>query len=398
MKHEVVRNVYWVGAIDWNIRNFHGHTYTTMRGTTYNAYLIVDDKVALVDTVGAGFTDELVSRIKEIIDPDKIDYLIANHGEPDHSGSIPDMMKLAPNATLVYSRKGADSIGKYYPNGWKTMTVKTGDTIKLGQKTLTFLEAPMLHWPDTMFTYIPEDALLLPNDAFGQHLASTERFADEVDQQVLWDEATAYFANILTPFSPLVVKKVAEVQKLNLKIDVIAPSHGLIWRKNPMQIVEQYVRWAQGAAEPRVVMAYETMWGATDRLAQGITEGLTSEGVSAKVFRVPDTDHTEIMKEILGAKGVLFGSSTHNQHMLLNIAKVLHDLKGLKFQNKIGAAFGVHGWAGGAVADIENVLKEAGIAVVQEGLASKWHLSEPEWQQAVEFGKAFAQKVKASGQ
>jgi flavorubredoxin len=247
-----------------------------------------------------------------------------------------------------------------------------------------------------MFTYIPENALLLPNDAFGQHFASSERFADEVDPHALWDEATTYFANILTPFSALIIKKVADVQKLNLKIDMIAPSHGLIWRKEPMQIVEQYVRWAKGEAETRAVISYETMWGATDKLAQGIAEGIAAEGMDVKVLRVPDVDHTEVVKEILGAKGVLFGSSTHNQHMLLNIAKLMHDLKGLKFLNKVGAAFGIQGWGGGAISDIEGALKEAGIQVVQEGLSTKWRVSDDEWLQAVEFGKEFARKVKAS--
>jgi anaerobic nitric oxide reductase flavorubredoxin len=396
MRHEIAKDVYWVGAIDWNVRHFHGHTYTTRLGTTYNAYLIVDDKIALVDTVEHSLSHELLTRIREIIDPARIDYVIANHGEPDHSGSIPNIMELAPNATLVYSRKGADSIGKYYPNHWKTQTVKTGDTIALGHNTLTFVEAPMLHWPDTMFTYIAEQALLLPNDAFGQHLASTERFADEYDQTVVWDQAAEYYANILTPFSPMVTRKIEELQKMNLKIDTIAPSHGLIWRNEPMKIVEQYVRWAKGEAEPRVVIAYETMWGATDKLAAAIADGVASEGMDARVFRVPDTDHTQVVKEILAAKGVLFGSSTHNQHMLLNIAKVLHDVKGLKFLKKVGAAFGVQGWAGGSVSDIEGVMKEAGIALVQPGLAAKWQLSDDEWQHAVEFGKTFAQNVKAN--
>ncbi len=396
MKHEIAKNVYWVGAIDWNVRHFHGHTYTTKLGTTYNAYLVVDDKIALIDTVDRGFGYELLTRIREIVDPSKIDYVIANHGEPDHSGAIPDVMEVAPNATLIYSRKGADSIGKYYPNHWQTQTVKTGDTLNLGHNTLSFVEAPMLHWPDTMFTYIPEQSLLLPNDAFGQHVATSERFADEIDQALLWDQAAEYYANILTPFSPVVVRKIEEVQKMGIKIDTIAPSHGVIWRKEPMKIVEQYMRWAKGEAEPRVVITYETMWGATDKLASAIVEGITSEGMDVRVFRVPDTDHTEIIKEILTAKGVLFGSSTHNQHMLLNIAKLMHDVKGLKFLKKVGAAFGVQGWAGGSVADIEGVMKEAGFAVTQPGLATKWQLSDEEWLQAVEFGKAFAQNVRAS--
>jgi len=397
MKHEIKKGVYWVGAVDWNLRHFHGYTYSTRRGTTYNAYLVVDDKIALVDTVEANFADDLIRHIKEVIDPGKIDYLIANHAEPDHSGGIPRILELAPNATLVYSRKGADSFGKYYPPHDKTTIVKTGDSVSLGHKTLQFIEAPMLHWPDSMFTYIPEDALLLPNDAFGQHLATSYRFADEAPEQLVWDEATAYYANILTPFGPLVIRKIEELQKLGLKIDTIAPSHGLIWRKDPLRIVQQYVSWARGDAGPKVIIAYETMWGATDRLAHAMADGIVSEGLEVKIFHVPETDHTDIISEILGAKGVIFGSSTHNQYMLPHIASLMHEVKGLKFPKKLGAAFGLKGWAGGAVPEIEKDLKEAGFEVAVEGLATlKWQLSDDEWSQGVDFGRAFAQKVKAA--
>jgi glyoxylase-like metal-dependent hydrolase (beta-lactamase superfamily II) len=223
MVTKVAENVYWAGAVDWEVRNFHGHTYHTHRGTTYNAYLIVDDKIALVDTVMPEFEDEMFRHIAEVVDPARIDYLIANHGELDHSGAIPAVLARAPQATLVHSKRGEDSFGKYFQDGWKRQIVGSGDTIQLGHKTLAFLEAPMLHWPDSMFTYIPEDRLLLPNDAFGQHLASAKRFADEVDQGVLWDEARKYFGNILVPFSKLILRKVEEVQQMGLEIDVIAP-------------------------------------------------------------------------------------------------------------------------------------------------------------------------------
>ncbi len=393
MTVQIASNVYWVGAVDWEVRHFHGHTYHTHRGTSYNAYLVLDDKIALVDTVMPGFEAEMFQRIAEIVDPARIDYLIANHAELDHSGAIPAVLARAPQATLVHSKRGEDSFGKYFPDGYRRQIVQSGDTLSLGHKTLAFLEAPMLHWPDSMFTYIPEDKLLLPNDAFGQHLASAHRFADEVDPAVLWDEARKYFGNILVPFSKLILKKVEEVQQMGLEIATIAPSHGLIWRQNPLQIVEQYVRWAGGQARPRVLVVYETMWGSTAAMAHAIADGLIEAGVEVQLYAVPQTDHTTVVGDLLEAKGVLVGSATHNRRPLLNIAAVMEDLIGLRPVNKIGAAFGSHGWGGGAVPLLERGLREAGIEVVQEGLALAWRPTPAEHAQAVKFGRAFGERV-----
>jgi anaerobic nitric oxide reductase flavorubredoxin len=393
MATKIAENVYWVGAVDWDVRHFHGHTYHTHRGTSYNAYLIVDDQVALVDTVMPGFEDELFRRIGEIVDPARIDYVVANHGELDHSGGIPAVMARAQGATLVCSKRGVESLGKYFRDGWKWQPVGSGDTLSLGSTTLAFLEAPMLHWPDSMFTYVPEQRLLLPNDAFGQHLASAHRYTDEVDQTVLWDEARKYFANILTPFSPLILRKVEEVQKLGLQIETIAPSHGLIWRQNPLQIVEQYVRWSRGEAQPRAVVAYETMWGSTAQMAHAIGEGIAEAGVEVQLYAMPQTDHTTIVGALLEAKGLLVGSATHNRRPLLNIGMLVEDLIGLRPVKKIGAAFGSHGWAGGAVPLLEKGLQEAGVEVVQEGLALAWRPSEGEVEQARAFGREFGQRV-----
>jgi flavorubredoxin len=389
----IAENVYWVGAVDWDVRHFHGYSYHTHRGTSYNAYLIVDERIALVDTVMRGFEEEMLRRIAEVVDPARIDYVVANHGEPDHSGAIPAVMALAPQATLVHSKRAAESLGKYLPDGWKRQIVGTGDTLPLGRKTLAFLEAPMLHWPDSMFTYIPEDRLLLPNDAFGQHLASAERFADEVDPAVLWDEARKYFANILTPFSKLILRKIEEVQQMGLEIATIAPSHGVIWRENPVQIVEQYVRWARGEARARALVVYETMWGSTAEMAHAVAEGIASAGVEVRVLPVPQTDHTTVVGELLDAKGIVLGSPTHNRRMLLNIAALVEDLVGLRPVDKIGAAFGSHGWSGGAVPLLEKGLKEAGIEVVQEGLALAWRPTPQERTQAVAWGWTFGERV-----
>lgn len=396
MKVEVAPQVYWVGAIDWNVRNFHGYTYTTPRGTTYNAYLVIDEKIALVDTVAPSFAGEMVRRIRDLIEPRRIDYLIANHGEIDHSGAIPEVLKLAPQAQLICSKKGEDSLGKYLGRDLDLQTVGTGDKISLGQRSLTFIEAPMLHWPDSMFTYIEEEALLLPNDAFGQHLATAERFADELPDWLVMEEAARYYANILLPFGPLVVKKIAEIQEMGIPIETIAPSHGLIWRKNPGQITESYLRWARGDFKLKVLVVYETMWGSTEKIARALVEGLVSEGVEAALYGLPMADRSEVVKELLDAKGILVGSSTHNRQILLNMAAFLEDLIGLRPEGRLGAAFGSYGWGSRAIKRMEEALKEAKIEVIESDLAIKWAPDEEERSQAVEFGRLFARQVKGA--
>jgi anaerobic nitric oxide reductase flavorubredoxin len=399
MKTQVAENVYWVGAIDWNVRNFHGYTYTTHRGTTYNAYLILDEKVVLVDTVKAEFTEEMVDRIKELVDPAEIDIVVANHGEKDHSGAIPAVMELAPRAKLVGTAKVQATLARYFSQQhWQWQTVCTGEELRLGQKTLTFLEAPMLHWPVSMFTYLPEDRLLLPNDGFGQHIASSQRFADQIDGWVVFDEAAKYYANILWPFGRLILRKLEEVQKMGIEISTIAPSHGLIWRGNPgpADIIQTYINWARGEAEPRAVIAYETMWGSTERIARSIAEGIMEEGVEVVVRGLPMSDTSDVIKELLGARGLLVGSSTHNNDMLLNMAAFLEDLKGLRPTGKIGAAFGSHGWAGRAVQNLGQALREVGVEVVDEGFSYQFAPDQDELAQAVEFGRRFAQRLKTS--
>mgnify|MGYP005851599603 CR=1 FL=1 len=394
MPVQVAENVYWVGAIDWNVRNFHGYTYTTPHGTTYNAYLILDDQVALVDTVAPGFEGEMMARIRELVDPSRIRYLIANHGEIDHSGAIPHLLANAPQAELICSPKGVESLGRYHPGLASFHSVRTGDTLSLGHKMLSFIEAPMLHWPDSMFTYVPQDRLLLPNDAFGQHLATSQRFADEVDACQLWEEAARYYANILAPFSRLVLRKLDEVAGLGLDIATIAPSHGVIWRQNPGRILDAYRRWASGEARERVVIVYETMWGSTERLGRALAEGVTEEGVEALLRGLPMASRADIVEELLEARGLLVGSSTHNQRMLLNIAAFMEDLKGLRFAGKIGAAFGSHGWAGGAVRQLEEDLRQAGFEVVPADLAVRWAPGDDDLRRAREFGRSFAREVR----
>ena len=393
---KVLENIYWVGVVDWNIRHFHGFSYSTHRGTTYNAYLIIDKKVALVDTVQHPFAEEMIERIKEVIDPYKIDYIIANHVESDHSGSIAEILKHAPNATIVGTANCKAGLEKHYFGNWKFQTVKTGDALSLGDRTLTFLEAPMLHWPDTMFTYIEKDALLLSNDGFGQHLATSKRFDDEVNQHILMWEAAKYYANILWLYSGVVLRKLAEVQKLGLKIDMIAPSHGVIWRKDPMKIVNAYLKWANGEAEKKAMIVYDTMWESTEKMAKAMLEGINSEGVEGKLFRLPFSDEGDIIAELLETKGLLLGSATINNGVLPTVAPFLREIEGLRPKNKLAAAFGSYGWGGGATAAIEKTLKSAGMELAAPALTVKWVPDTAELQKCYEYGREFAKKLKAT--
>jgi flavorubredoxin len=387
--------VYWVGVVDWNIRDFHG--YITSRGSTYNAYLVSDEKTALVDTVKAPFANELVEHIKEVTSLDKIDYIIVNHVEMDHSSSLQVISKLAPQAKIYASARGKEELVKHYGAEFERVEiVKSGDTIKLGKKTLTFLEAPMLHWPDSMFTYVVEDKILLPNDAFGQHLASSGRFDDEVDEHVLMEEAVTYYANILTPFSPLIVKKIQEVVAMKLPIDIIAPSHGVIWRKDPMKIVNAYMDWCTGkCVKNKVVVVFDTMWGSTDKMARAIGEGLASEGVEAKLLKLRCTDNTDVVTEIVDAKAVVVGSPTLNNGMFPSLGSFLTYIGGLKPKGKTWYFFGSFGWGGGAVRGMVKMAKEFGFDVAEQCVELKWVPTAEELKKCFEFGQQIAQKIKA---
>jgi len=394
-KVEVKNNIFWVGAVDWNIRNFHGHTYSTKRGTTYNAYLILDEKIALIDTVMAPFAGDLIKSIKEITDPSKIDYIVANHVESDHSGALPEVLKLAKNAQIICTQKCKEGLSRHYYGDWNFKIVKTGDSISLGKKTLKFIEAPMIHWPDSMFTYIPEDKLLMPNDAFGQHIATSKRFDDEIDQCALMEEAAKYYANILIPLSPLISKKIADVVKSGIEIDTIAPSHGIIWRKDPMKIVNAYAEWSKGLPlANNVLIVYETMWKSTEKIAKAVLDAISGEGITVKMYDINSSDRTEIITDLLDTKCLLVGSSTHDNNMLPNIAGFLDLIKGLKLKGRKGAAFGSYGWSGEAVNNIEKILIESGIEIVQPPLSVKYVPSESDLNACFDYGKKIAGMLK----
>ena len=390
-KVQLARGVYWVGAIDWNVRNFHG--YSTHRGTTYNAYLIVDEKVALIDTVKAPFYDEMAARVREIVSFDKIDYVISNHVEMDHSGSLPMALRDAKNAKLVTLEKfGENGLAKTFHQSWPTIAVKEGSTIDLGKRKLAFIPTPMLHWPDSMCTYLVEDKLLFSMDAFGQHIATSQRFDDEVDMSVVMQEVSKYYANILMPFGDLIVKAVNKLG--GVKIDMIAPSHGIIWRSHIKDVVGAYARWGKGETAARALIIYDTMWGSTGKMALAIARGMIGEGVDVKLFNLTASDKSDVIKEVLDAKALIIGSPTLNNGMFPSVAEFLCYLKGLKPRNKIGAAFGSHGWGGGAVKAVQQEMEQTGIELIDSKLAFKFVPDEAEIQKCIDFGREIAAKIK----
>jgi len=353
-KVEIKPDIYWVGGIDWDIRNFHG--YSTNRGTTYNAYLIIDKKITLVDTVKHYLFDEMTSRIKEIVAPSKIDYIISNHVEMDHSGSLPKILEICPNATVFTSPRGEKGLKRHYKKEWNFKVVKSGDTLNIGERTLHFVEVPMVHWPDSMVTYIPSDKLLLPNDAFGQHIASSERFDDEIDWGILKEEAAKYYSNIVMPYGGQVEKAIEALSGLD--IDMIGPSHGVIWRSLIPQILNEYIKWAKYETEDKALIIYDSMWGSTEKIAYALKEGIEETGIPVTIRNLKNTHISDVITDVNSSKFILIGSPTLNNTMLPTMGGFLTYLKGLRPKNRIGFVFGSYGWGGQAVGEIEKILKD----------------------------------------
>jgi len=388
----VKNNVHWVGKIDWELRKFHGDEYSTHRGSTYNSYLIKEEKVALVETVWAPFSKEFVAKLAGEIDLKKIDYVIANHAEIDHSGALPELMQSIPDTPIYCTKNGVKSLKGHYHQDWNFNVVKTGDRLSLGKKELIFIEAPMLHWPDTMFCYLTQDNILFSNDAFGQHYATEYMFNDLVDQAELFEECLKYYANILTPFSPLVVKKIKEVLSFNLPLDIICTSHGVIWRDKPEQIVEKYLEWVNDYQENQITIIYDTMWNGTRVMAEKIAGGIkdADNEVNVKLFNMAKSDKNDVITEIFKSKAILVGSPTINRGILVSVAGILEEIKGLKFKNKKGAAFGCYGWSGESVKIISGILEESGFDVVDGGLKVMWNPDNESITKCAEFGKRIA--------
>jgi flavorubredoxin len=391
---EIIKDVFWVGVIDWNIRDFHG--YLTKRGTTYNAYLVRDEKTALVDTVKYPFSDELARNISEILSLDELDYIIVNHVEMDHSSALPHIIKFAKNAKIMASPKGKEALIKHYGEEIKVESVRTGDQLKLGKRTLKFIEAPMLHWPDSMFTYIADEGILMPNDAFGQHLATSERFDDEVEESILMEEAAKYYANILMPLASLVSRKIQELLSMGISIRLIAPSHGIIWRSNPMKIINAYKNWSEGASKNKIVIVYDSMWGSTTAMARAIAEGIASQGVDVKFFKLRESDVTEIVTEILDAKAVIVGSPTLNNSMFPSVGAFLTYICGLKPKGKLWAFFGSYGWGKGAVKQMMETVQKANFEVYERAIEVQYVPTKKELEECFNLGRDIAQKVKSS--
>ena len=367
-KIEIKPDIYWVGGIDWNLRNFHG--YLTQRGTTYNSYLILDEKTVLVDTVKHYLFDEMISRIKQIIDPEKIDIILSNHVEMDHSGSIPKILELAPKAEVITSIQGEKGLRRHFKQDWNFRVVNSREAYKIGKRTLHFVHTPMVHWPDNMVTYIPEDKIILSNDAFGQHIASSERFDDEIGWDILREEAAKYYANIVMPYGDQ-TKKALDVVR-GLQIEKICPSHGVIWRSYIPRIVEQYKKWANYETENKALIVYDSMWGSTAKIAAKIREGLEQTGLRVTLRNLKTNHISDIITDVMDSRLILIGSPTLNNGMLPTMGGFLTYLKGLRPRKRIGLAFGSYGWGGQAVGEIEAVMKGLGWEIPEKSINIKF--------------------------
>lgn len=392
MKKQIKNNVSWIGYIDWELQTFHGDDYSIFNGSSQNAYLVEEEKTVLIDTIWTPHRFDFVENLKKEIDLKKIDYIIANHGECDHSGALTALMAEIPDTPIYCTAQCVKSLeGQYGKRGWNFNVVKTGDTLEIGNgKKLIFIEMKMLHWPDSMATYMTGDNILFSNDAFGQHFAVEELYNDKADQCLLYKEAVKYFTNILNPFAPLITKKLDEIAALGLPFDIIAPSHGAIWRDRPMQIVEKYAQWANAYQEDQVTIAYDTMWEGTTKIAHRIAEEIhhQSPQTVVKVFNIARADKNEIMTEVFKSKAIAVGSPTVSNSILSSVAGWLEFLKQLKFKGKRAAAFGCYGWSGESVKILQERLRDAGFEVVDQSVRSLWNPEESDLANAAPLAAA----------
>lgn len=389
MFKKLTDTVTWVGKTDWQLKKFHGNEYSINRGSSYNSYLIKDKKNVLIDTVWQPFDKEFVSNLKSAINLNEIDYIIINHAEIDHSGALPELMKEIPDTPIYCTQNAVKSIKGHFHMDWNFIPVKTGDTLDIGNNKIIFIEAPMLHWPDSMFCYLTGENILFSNDAFGQHYATESLYNDKVDTFELYQEAIKYYANILTPFSPLVTKKINEVLSFNLPVNMICPSHGVIWKENPAQIIQTYLKWADAYSENQVTIVYDTMWNSTRKMAEAIADGIKSANgdITVKLYNAAKTDKNDIITEIFRSKYLLVGSSTINNGLLFSISGLLEMIKGLKFKGKKAAAFGSYGWSGEAVKQITSELEKGGFEIINEGIKTLWMPDNDALKKCYEYGR-----------
>lgn len=395
MKKLVKNNVYWVGKIDWELESFHGADYSINHGSSQNAYLIAEEKTVLIDTVWRPHATDFVSNLAGEVDLTAIDFIVMNHGETDHSGALPALMEKIPNTPIYCTANAVKSLtGQYHHPEWNYKVVKNGDSVDIGNgKALVFVEMKMLHWPDSMATYMTGDNILFSNDAFGQHYAVEELFNDKSDTCLLWAEAIKYYSNILNPFSPLVKKKVEEILALNLPIDIIAPSHGAIWRDNPLKIVEKYYEWSKDYQEDQITICYDTMWEGTMQLAHQIGSEISriSPDTKVKIFNISKTNKNDIMTEIFKSKAIAVGSPTVGQNILSSVGGWLEFLKELKFKNKKAAVFGCYGWSGESTKVLRERLTDTGFNVVEPEIKCNWNPVEEDFSKAAQIAKALCE-------
>ncbi len=382
---EIKPKIFWVGGIDWDLRNFHG--YLTQRGSTYNSYLIVDEKIVLVDTVKHYLFEEMLSRIREVVDPSSVDYVVANHVEMDHSGSLPKILKMAPKAKVITSPYGEKGLRRHFKEAWDFKVVKSGDSVSTGKRTLQFFLTPMVHWPDSMATYLPEEKLLLPNDAFGQHIATFERFDDQVGWDILYQEAAKYYANIVLPYGEQVKKALEALSAV--RIEMIAPSHGVIWRSFLPKIVEAYRKWADNQSENRALIVYDTMWGSTEKIAYALRDGLEKAGVAVTVRNLKTNHISDVMTDLLSSRAIMIGSPTLNNGVLPTVGAFLSYLEGLRPKKRIGFVFGSYGWGGQAVKKMLAVLESLKWELPLESINLQYVPDQGELEKAIKVGEEF---------
>lgn len=390
---EIAKDIYWLGIIDWNIRDFHG--YSTYQGTTYNSFLIMDEKITLIDTVKKDFADELITSISQLVDPRKIDYVISNHTEMDHSGGMTRIMhRIGEDKPLYCSKMGHKNLSKHFPNKWNYQPVEDGGELSLGKRTLTFMETRMLHWPDSMFTYLKEDKILFSSDAFGQHYAGLERFDHQIGEAIM-AHALKYFANILLPYAPLILKLVDKVTEMELPLDMICPDHGIIWRKDPAKIINSYVKWSLQKPKRKALVIYDTMWHSTEMMAEAIVEALGQEGVDARPMHLRSWHRSDIITEVVDTGAIIVGSPTFNNGLFPTVSDFLTYMKGLRPINKVAAAFGSYGWSGEAVKLINRELEEMKFTLIDPGLKLQYVPDDQGIKSCHELGKRVAEALPA---
>lgn len=388
---KITEKVYWVGAIDWNIRDFHG--YSTKRGTTYNAFLVLGEKPTLIDTVKKEFYSEMMERIQSVIDPKKIKIIISNHSEMDHSGALPQTVDFIQPEEVYVSDMGFKDITAQFHCDLKLKIVKTGDRIDVGGDTISFVEARMLHWPDSMFSYLEKENVLFTNDVFGMHYATSKLFDDENEERLWLYEAEKYYANIVLPYSDIVLRFLAQVQKMGLSPKIIAPDHGFIWRKDPSKIVNLYAKWASQAPKNKAIVVYDTMWGSTEKMANYITDGLRAGGTEVKQLSMHSNHRSDVVTELLDSSALIIGSPVLNSQIFPAMADVLCYLKGLRKKGLIGAAFGSYGWNGAPIDELTKMLESMNVEIAAPAIKSPFVPDDNILNSCREMGLLISQKL-----